>query len=248
MTTPKGTTSDGAGSDPGAVGAPRGTTRRTVLGLSAAGVAGLLGGAALGRVTATDAGPLPVGKAPDGVASSYPFYGTHQSGISTAVQDHMHFAAYDLMPGTTREDLIELLQDWSYAAARITQGLDVSASGAVGGSPLAPPDDTGEALDLAASGLTVTIGLGPTLFEKDGEDRFGIAERRPAGLTELPPFVFDTLKTEWCHGDLCIQASPMTLKSRCTRSATCPASPSAAPRFAGPRWALGAPRAPPATS
>ncbi len=69
-----------------------------------------------------------------------------------------------------------------------------------------PPDDTGEALDLSASGLTVTIGFGPDLFELDGADRYGIASQRPPELERLPPFVGDTLKTEWSHGDLCVQA------------------------------------------
>ena len=53
-----------------------------------------------------------------------------------------------MMARTDRDDLISLLQDWSYAAARMTRGLEVSATGAVGGSPEAPPDDTGEALGL----------------------------------------------------------------------------------------------------
>jgi len=100
-------------------------------------------------------------------------------GITTEVQDHLHFAAFDLDDDLTRDDLVSLLQDWSYAASRMTQGLEVSASGAVGGSPQAPPDDTGEALGLPASSLTITFGFGPGLFERDGVDRFGIADRRP---------------------------------------------------------------------
>ncbi len=199
---------DDAGAAPGVVGTPApGTTRRAVLGLSAAGLAGLLGGGALGRASATAPGPWSPGGAPvTGAATVYPFEGVHQAGITTPVQDHLHFATFDMSPRADRDDLVELLQDWSYAASRITQGLDVSASGALAGDPLAPPDDTGEAIDLAASGLTVTIGLGPTLFERDGQDRFGIAHRRPAGLTALPPFLGDALKSEWSHGDLCVQA------------------------------------------
>ena len=80
---------------------------------------------------------------------SYPFFGAHQAGITTPVQDHLHFASFDMMARTDRDDLVSLLQDWSYAASRMTQGLEVSATGAVGGSPEAPPDDTGEALGPA---------------------------------------------------------------------------------------------------
>ena len=193
----------------------RGVSRRGVLGLSAAGVAALVGGGALGRATAAGPGPIPVTGpgAASGVGGGhatsttvYPFEGPHQAGITTPVQDHLHFAAFDLSARATRKDVVELLQDWTYAASRVTQGLDVSASGALGGPVTSPPDDTGEALDLGASGLTVTIGLGPTLFELDGEDRFGIADRRPAVLEAMPPFLGDALRTEWSHGDLCIQA------------------------------------------
>jgi deferrochelatase/peroxidase EfeB len=119
----------------------------------------------------------------------------------------MHFAAFDMAAGSSRDDLVQLLKDWTFAAARMTQGLEVSESGAVDGSPLAPPDDTGEALGLHASGLTITFGFGPTLFETEtGEDRFGIAARRPALLEKLPRFTGDSLRPQEGGGDLCIQA------------------------------------------
>nr|WP_233251678.1 iron uptake transporter deferrochelatase/peroxidase subunit [Serinibacter arcticus] len=184
-------------------------SRRTALGLGAAGVAAGAIGATLGRLTAPAPGPLPVGGgSPTGgsTAGVHPFVGEHQSGITTPVQDHLHLAAFDMSSRATREDLVALLQEWSYAASRLTQGLDVSASGAVAGPLTAPPDDTGEALGLPASSLTITIGLGPTLFELDGVDRFGIADRRPPGLAPLPPFLGDVLKAEASHGDLCVQA------------------------------------------
>lgn len=179
----------------------RGVSRRGLFGALAAGAAGLAVGAggmaAMGR-SALVSQP---------VAGSYPFAGAHQAGIVTPAQDRMHFAAFDLDASATRERLIELLQRWSYAASRLVQGLDVSASGAVDGSPLAPPDDTGEALGLPASGLTITFGLGPTLFvDVDGVDRFGIADRRPAELERLPKFGGDALQQRWSDGDLCIQA------------------------------------------
>lgn len=182
--------------------APTGLSRRGLFGLvGAAGLAlgasgGIAGGIAVGRATA----------AGEAAASVYPFFGAHQAGITTPVQDHLHFAAFDMMAGTDRADLIELLQDWTYAASRMTQGLEVSATGAVGGSPQAPPDDTGEALGLSANSLTITIGFGPTLFESDGVDRYGIAARRPAELTDLPSFLGDDLDPLSSGGDLCIQA------------------------------------------
>ena len=181
-----------------------GLSRRGLLGLAVGGgVAGLAvglgagtaGGVALGRA-----------RAAEDAESRYEFFGAHQAGITTPVQDHLHFASFDMMPRTDRDDLISLLQDWSYAAARMTQGLEVSASGAVNGPAEAPPDDTGEALGLPAAGLTLTFGFGPGLFENDDGDRYGLAAQRPPGLERLPAFLGDDLDPEASHGDLCIQA------------------------------------------
>lgn len=179
-----------------------GLSRRGLFGLIGAGAAGLAVGGAGGAVIATAVAATPA----DAAGATHPFYGEHQAGITTPTQDHLHFAAFDVGDATTRDELVSLLQDWTYAAARMTQGLDVSASGAVGGSPQAPPDDTGEALGLPASSLTITFGFGPSLFEKAGVDRFGIASRRPDALAELPAFFADDLDPSASDGDLCIQA------------------------------------------
>ncbi len=180
-----------------------GLSRRGLLGLLGAGAAGLAAGAAGGV-----AGGMAISRATaaGGTDGVHVFFGAHQAGITTPVQDHLHFAAFDMMARTNRDDLVSLLQDWSYAAARMTQGLDVSASGSVGGSPEAPPDDTGEALGLPASSLTITIGVGPSLFQNADGDRYGIAARRPAGLERLPAFLGDDLDPALSDGDLCIQA------------------------------------------
>lgn len=180
-----------------------GLSRRGLLGLAlGAGAAGVAVGvgatAAVARVSDAQAAPR---------ADTQPFFGEHQSGITTEVQDHLHFAAFDVSDTTSREELVELLQDWSYAASRMMLGLEVSASGAVGGSPEAPPDDTGEALGLPASNLTITFGFGPTLFRSaDGVDRFGIAAGAPEVLAPLPPFLGDDLDPDHTGGDLCVQA------------------------------------------
>ena len=179
-----------------------GLSRRGLLGLAGAGAAGLALGAAGGAAVAGGVGPGTSSR-----TGAYPFFGDHQAGITTPAQDRLHFAAFDLAEGVTADDLRELLSDWTYAASRLTQGLEVTEGGAVDGSPLAPPDDTGEALGLPAAGLTITFGFGPTLFtDAGGTDRFGLASRAPAALVPLPRFSGDALVPEQSGGDLCIQA------------------------------------------
>jgi deferrochelatase/peroxidase EfeB len=177
---------------------PQRLSRRGLLGLAGAGAAGLALGGAGGAAIATSIG----NQGTSGAAPSYPFFGEHQAGITTPAQDRLHFASFDMAASATADDLRELLSDWTYAASRITQGLEVTPDGAVGGSPLAPADDTGEALGLPPAGLTITFGFGPTLFD----DRFGLASRKPASLNPLPRFSGDALVPEQTGGDLCIQA------------------------------------------
>lgn len=202
--TPEGAVPDPTSGSGTASSPSSGLSRRGLLGLAIGGGAaslvaglgaGLAGGTALGRARAEAEGQ-----------AVYDFFGAHQAGITTPVQEHLHFAAFDMMPRTDRDDLVSLLEDWTYAASRMTQGLEVSATGAVGGDAEVPPDDTGEALGLPASGLTITFGFGPSLFENDEGDRYGIAARRPAQLERLPAFLGDDLDPQSSHGDLCIQA------------------------------------------
>lgn len=180
----------------------RSLSRRSLLGLAGAGAAGLAlgGGAGVAATTAALAGSTP------DPGARCAFYGSHQAGIVTPAQDRLHFAAFDLSVAATRTELISLLADWTAAAARMTQGLEVG-DGAVGGDLLAPPDDTGEARGLPPSGLTITFGFGPTLFtDASGADRFGLASRTPPLLAPLPRFAGDALVPASSGGDLCIQA------------------------------------------
>ena len=174
--------------------ARRGLSRRGLLGLAGAGVVGAGVGFGADRLVVA-AGTT------SGVARSYPFFGEHQAGIITPAQDRLHFAAFDLAD-ISRDELRELLQDWTYAAARMTAGEPAGEFGPAGGPYDAPPDDTGEALDLPPAGLTITFGFGPSLFD----DRFGLSAERPAALVDLPHFPGDALIESASGGDLCIQA------------------------------------------
>ncbi|WP_030156312.1 iron uptake transporter deferrochelatase/peroxidase subunit [Streptomyces sp. NRRL S-244] len=191
------TSGEAAASAAGSDGAG-GPSRRSVLGWGGAGLA--LGAAAAGGTVAALTGsddPVPAALS----GSSVPFHGAHQAGIASAVQDRLHFAAFDVKT-KDRAELVQLLKDWTRAAERMTAGLPVG-EGAVGGLPEAPPDDTGEALGLKPSRLTLTIGFGASLFAKD---RFGLEGRRPEALVDLEQFPGDNLDPAKSGGDLCVQA------------------------------------------
>ncbi|WP_448318428.1 iron uptake transporter deferrochelatase/peroxidase subunit [Streptomyces sp. CO7] len=170
-------------------------SRRAVLGWGGAGLA--LGAAAVGGAVAVAGVGEDEHSTPEGVV---PFHGRHQAGIATPVQDRLHFAAFDVKT-KDRAELVRMLKEWTRAAERMTAGRTVG-EGAYGGIPEAPPDDTGEALGLPASRLTLTVGFGPSLFD----DRFGLAGRRPDALADLPKFPGDNLDPARSGGDLCVQA------------------------------------------
>ena len=172
-------------------------SRRGLLGAGvAAGAAtGFAGGFGSARASEGDGDARP---------ASYPFHGRHQAGIVTPAQDRLHFAAFDVT-GTSRGELVRLLQAWTAAAEAMTQGRQVG-----GGVPLpydAPAADTGEAIGLSPSRLTLTFGFGPSLFrDAQDRDRFGIADRQPTALRRLPHFPADHLDEARSDGDLCVQA------------------------------------------
>jgi deferrochelatase/peroxidase EfeB len=169
-------------------------TRRRLLASAGVGAAGIgLGGATgylVGQETAEEQS--------DGTGS-VPFYGEHQAGIDTAAQDRLHFAAFDLVT-ESRAELREMLREWSRAAAEMTAGQMIGSANDI---ELAPPDDTGETVGLLPSRLTVTIGFGPSLFDRHG---LGLRRKRPPALREIPPLPADELNGQESGGDVCVQA------------------------------------------
>ena len=180
-------------------------SRRGLLSLAGVGGAGAVAGLAagfLGHDAVTAGAANAATPAADAVV---PFFGEHQAGISTPAQDRLHMAAFDVTT-EDRKELIKLLKDWTAAAEAMTSGRATGATGAVDGPYDAPPGDTGEALDLEASKLTLTFGFGAGLFEKNGKVRFGLDGRRPEALIDLPHFPGDDLQPGRTGGDLVVQA------------------------------------------
>jgi deferrochelatase/peroxidase EfeB len=192
------TNHEGAGSSTVETQKPA-VTRRRLLGVGAgAAVVGAVAGA--GGAYAAQHGS-PSAPAPAGDDDVVTFRGERQAGIVTPAQDRMHFVALDVIT-KDRDQLREMLKAWTRAAERMTAGAEAAPGGVIGGGPYRAPEDTGEAYDLDASDLTITIGYGPSLFD----DRFGLADRRPAALKDLPGFLGDDLDPARSGGDLCIQA------------------------------------------
>lgn len=188
--------------------AATGVSRRSLLGIAGASLALGLGGGFAGGHSVGAKAAVSNNNGGGGAPSSdkYPFTGQHQAGIVTPAQDRLHMAAFDVT-AKTRDELISLLRKWTFAASRMTQGLAASEQGTTAGPYDAPPQDTGEAEGLTASGLTITIGFGPALFrDSAGNDRFGIADQLPALLKELPHFPADALDPKQSGGDLVVQA------------------------------------------
>ncbi|TQM30507.1 dye decolorizing peroxidase/deferrochelatase/peroxidase EfeB [Nocardia bhagyanarayanae] len=155
-------------------------------GLATAGAAAV--GAVAGRATAPD--PTPPSR-------TEPFYGPRQAGIDTPAQSHALFLSVDVAR-PDRTVLRELLTGWTATAAALTNGDPVPETPGVAPGFSA---HTNFATDLDPARLTITFGLGPSLFD----ERFGLASRRPRHLHSLPEFPGDTLNPAWSGGDVLVQ-------------------------------------------
>jgi deferrochelatase/peroxidase EfeB len=188
-------------------------SRRTVLRGGALVGAGAVGGGVLGGFTARA-----MAAEPDPASRTEPFYGPHQSGIVTDSQQHTVLAAFDLT-GADVAALTALLKAWTELGAELTAGTsntvpvlpavatasDADAYADATGS--STTDDSLEAYGLGAARLTLTVGFGRSLFvDAEGADRFGLADRLPPALVDLPHFAGDQLTAADSGGDLFLQA------------------------------------------
>lgn len=176
-----------------------GLNRRNFLKGAAAGTAGtaLTAGVIAGGVHA-DA------RSADSAATekgSYPFHSEHQSGILTPgpfdKQAYSSFVAFDVVEGTSRAQLTDLMKTLTARARTLTAGgppADVGVS--------RPPSDSAVlGPQIPADGLTTTLGLGASLFD----ERFGLISDKPQRLTPMRIFPNDSPDPAWMHGDLSLQ-------------------------------------------
>lgn len=174
-------------------------SRRELLKLTGVGI----GGAAIGA-TAFGGAMKVMGRNAYEVVSDNPksknkvnFYGDHQPGIKTPTQKHIYFASLNVL-FDTKEELKELFQMWTPYIVRLMNGEFIEDPTS---NRYVPTGDTGEAEGLDANNLTITVGVGPSLFKK-----LNIEYAKPDELKDLPHFPKDQLQKNLTGGDLCIQA------------------------------------------
>ncbi|MVA76821.1 Dyp-type peroxidase [Auraticoccus sp. F435] len=166
------------------------STRRVLLGSAIATVGGAAAiGLAGGGLGARPSPPSP----PEEVV---PVFGAHQAGVDTPQQRYAMLVAADLTVGDAGA-LRRLLRDLTATIARITRGEDPPPSPLFRDGAVVPTDF---ATGLPPSRLTVTVGVGPAVF-----DLPGVGEPPPRRLRPLPEFEGDALDPRWAGGDLLLQ-------------------------------------------
>lgn len=129
-------------------------------------------------------------------SKSYDCYGMHQAGVTTPHQPFGIMCAFDLVINHV-EQLESYLRVLTSRIEFLTQGGELKDV-----NPQFPPEESGLlGKQLPADGLTITVSVGASLFDK----RFGLAPYKPKHLQEMPNFPNDKLQKEWCDGDISIQ-------------------------------------------
>jgi deferrochelatase/peroxidase EfeB len=162
--------------------------------------AGVAGAAAAGYGIGT-AGPAAAAAAPAGLADrlpAVPFHGAHQAAILRRPEPQTAVISFTVT-ADSRAELADLLKTITERARFLTAGGLPPPVGIT-----QPPSDSGVlGPEVVADGLTVTVGVGASLFD----DRYGLAAQRPQLLTRMRPFPDDALDPAQCDGDLSLQLS-----------------------------------------
>jgi deferrochelatase/peroxidase EfeB len=153
-----------------------------------------------------------------------PFYGVHQAGIVTPRPANGMLVAFDVIADTPA-DLDKMLRLLSSRIVFLTQGgrppeLD----------PKLPPSDSGIlGPEIHPDNLTITVGLGDSLFES----RPWLKPLKPRCLQRMTQFSNDALVGELCHGDISLQFCANTADTNIHALRDVLAN---MPEFLVPRW------------
>ncbi|MCF1708277.1 iron uptake transporter deferrochelatase/peroxidase subunit [Tabrizicola sp. J26] len=123
-------------------------------------------------------------------------YGPHQAGITTPRPANGMIASFHVLADNPA-DLERLFRRLTDRIIVLTKGGPVPEL-----DPKLPPSDSGILGPvLTPDALTVTVGLGASLFE----DRPWLQPAKPRALVRMAQFRNDALIADLCHGDLVIQ-------------------------------------------
>jgi deferrochelatase/peroxidase EfeB len=143
---------------------------------------------------AAPAGTLPPGD--DGTQDRQPFYGLHQSGVTTPQPAAALIASFDVL-AEDRAALERLFRTLTEHIAFLTRGGEAPTL-----DPKYPAPDNGLlGPTVFPDNLTVTVAVGASLFD----DRYGLQKFRPTRLIAMEQFPNDALEAHMCHGDVVLQ-------------------------------------------
>jgi deferrochelatase/peroxidase EfeB len=186
-----------AAAPPGRRSFLRGMAGGVAGGVVAGGVAGGFAGYA-SRGTPADPAAAADAAAVQGRLPAVPFHGKYQAGILPAPQRATAVVSFTAT-ASSRAELAGLFQTVTDRARFLTAGGTPPLVGIDG-----PPSDSGVlGPTVLPDGLTVTFGVGATLFDS----RYGLAASRPPHLTPMKSFPNDNLDPAQCGGDIVLQLS-----------------------------------------
>ncbi|RFD74134.1 iron uptake transporter deferrochelatase/peroxidase subunit [Staphylococcus pasteuri] len=127
---------------------------------------------------------------------AYEFYGKVQAGVTTPTQKTCNFVSLELK-SKDKNAIKDMFKEWTKMAANMTDGDAVEKDSK---NPLLPPVDTGEAIGLGASKLTITFGVSKSFLKK-----LGLSNKIRKDYKDLPHFPNDQITDDYSDGDIMIQ-------------------------------------------
>jgi deferrochelatase/peroxidase EfeB len=157
---------------------------------------------ALGAGAAVGAGATLVGCSRDhgetasAAPSFVPFEGVHQAGITTLPIPEQGLIASFNVQSPDRAGLKHALQELTEEIRALMAGKPPETR-----DPAYPPVDSGILGEKPPpDNLSILVGVGASLFD----DRYGLADRKPKELEEMPFLANDKLDPKLSHGDISI--------------------------------------------